>query len=148
MGLRALFVLDRVRSGSLTDRQKQRLPLDKVEEKFGWLDEYRATLGNWMELSSLGQRASSVIRRHGYSAGTIEILDNELGEPEHAMSQQFVSQVIARVKPMCEAVGSEQNPGSSEVIESLIGKGKRLLGQSPHNSLKRWPHRPPRSLRT
>lgn len=136
-GLRALFVLDRVRSGSLTDRQKQRLPLDKVEEKFGWLDEYRATLGNWMELSSLGQRASSVIRRHGYSAGTIEILDNELGEPEHAMSQQFVSQVIARVKPMCEAVGSEQNPGSSEVIESLIGKGKRLLGQSPHNSLTR-----------
>ncbi len=73
-GLRALFVLDRVRAGNLTDRQKQRLPLDKVEEKFGWLDGYRVALGNWTELSSLGQRASGVIRRHGYSAGTIEIL--------------------------------------------------------------------------
>jgi len=137
-GLRALFVLDRVRAGDLTDRQKQRLPLDKVEEKFGWLDGYRVALGNWTELSSLGQRASSVIRRHGYSAGTIEVLVSELGTPERATSQQFVFQVIARVKPMCEATGSEKKyPGSSEVLESLIGKGKRLLGQPNSNSLTR-----------
>ena len=137
-GLRALFVLDRVRAGNLTDRQKQRLPLDNVEAKFGWLDEYRVAIGDWMDLSSLGQRASSVIRRHGYSTDTIAILRRELGSPERAKSQQFVSRVIEHVTPMCEAIGSEQkHPGSSEVIESLIGKGKRLLGQPNNNSLTR-----------
>lgn len=137
---RALAVLDRVRSGNLTARQHERLPLELVEEKFGWLDEYRASINDWKELSLIGQKANKVIRRHGYSTETVEFLRNELDPTGLASSgsQQLATQIIERVEPMCQAVGSEvKYPGSSEIIESLIGKGKRLLGQTNNNSLTR-----------
>jgi hypothetical protein len=137
-GARALGVLERVRSGKLSDRQKQRLPLEQIEEKLGWLDEFRSPIECWMELSSLGQRASGVIRHHGYAAGTVEILRRELGQPEGINAERLVCQIIEKVSPMCQAVGADTTlPGSSEVLESLIGKGKRLLGQSNSNSLTR-----------
>ena len=137
-GSRALGLLDRVRSGQLSERQKKRLPRELVETKIGWLDAYREAIALWLELSSLGQRASHVIRHRGYAPGTIDLLRRELGEPKHAASQQLVAQVIDHVTPMCHAAGAHGRlPGSSEVIESLIGKGKRLLGQSNQNSLTR-----------
>ena len=137
-GARALGVLDRVRAGELSDRQKQRLPLAQIEEKLGWLEEFRSAIGDWMELSSLGQRTNGVIRRHGYAAGTVEILRHELGQPAGAHSHQLACQIIEKVTSMCQAVGADRKlPGSSEVLESLIGKGKRLLGQSNSNSLTR-----------
>jgi len=54
-------------------------------------------------------------------------------------SQQLVERIVEQVEPMCEASsGYAKLPGSSEVLESLIGKGKRLLGSSNNsNSLTR-----------
>lgn len=137
-GSRALGLLDRVRSGHLSERQKKRLPRELVETKLGWLDAYREAIALWLELSSLGRRASHVIRHRGYAPGTIELLRRELGEPKHAASQQLVAQIIEHVTPMCQAAGTHGRlPGSSEVLESLIGKGKKLLDQSNRNSLTR-----------
>ena len=105
LGGRALAVLERVRTGQLTDHQKQRLPLKEVEAKLGWLDAFRSEIENWLELSLIGQRASSVIRCHGYSAGTVAILRRELGEPKGSPSQQLVSQIIAKIEPTCKLSG-------------------------------------------
>jgi len=138
-GARAIDVLDRVRAEGLTERQQKRLPSDLIEEKLGWLDGYREAIGIWLELSSLGQRASGVVRRRGYSASTVAALRLELSQPTHRPSAQLVDQIIERVQPMCDASsGHAKLPGSSEVLESLIGKGKRLLGSSRNgNSLTR-----------
>ena len=138
-GARALSVLDRVRKGELTERQHKRLPRLLVEEKLGWLDEYRDAIGMWLELSSLGQGASRVIRRCGYAASTVDTLRLELGQPDHRESQQLVERIIEKVEPLCAASSDYAKlPGSSEVLESLIGKGKRLLGSSNNsNSLTR-----------
>jgi len=138
-GARAAGVLDRVRRGELTERQRERLPRDLIEQRLGWLDAYREAIAMWLELSSLGQRASRVIRGEGYGANTVEVLRSELGQPEHFESQQLVERIVKQVEPMCEASsGYAKLPGSSEVLESLIGKGKRLLGSSNNsNSLTR-----------
>jgi len=64
-GARALQILDRVRSGDLNKRQKERLPLKLVEEKFGWLDEYRDSIKQWEHLSLTGRQVISEVRRHG-----------------------------------------------------------------------------------
>ena len=37
-GARAVQILDRVRSGILNERQMQRLPLELMKAKFGWLE--------------------------------------------------------------------------------------------------------------
>jgi hypothetical protein len=137
-GARALSLLDRVRSGQLNERQKKRLPRELIETNLDWLDAYREGIEIWLELSSLGQRASHVIRYRGYAPGTIDLLCRELGEPKHAAPQQLVAQIIEHVTPMCHAASAHVRlPGSSEVLESLIGKGKQLLGQSHQNSLTR-----------
>jgi len=135
-GGRALRVLDRVRSGELTERQKARLPLDKIEAKFGWLDNYRSEISLWTELSNVGQTASKVIRRYGYTAESITRLREALKEPQHAESRAMAAQIIEQVEPMCQAVGDNRKlPGSSEVLESLIGRGKQLLGPNSGNSM-------------
>lgn len=137
-GARALHVLDRVRGGNLNERQQMRLPLDVVEQRLGWLDDYRGEIELWQELSSIGQRSCRVIRRHGYGRETIEALQSELGTAKHSRSRDLSDNILAQVEPLCEAAMFHDNlPGSSEVIESLIGKGKRLLGFSSGNSLTR-----------
>jgi len=137
-GARALHVLDRVRSGDLSERQKQRLPICMVEQRLGWLDGYRKELSFWQELSSIGQRSCSVIRRHGYGRHTDAALKWELRRANHSSSRDLSDKILEQVKPLCEAARVHENlPGSSEVIESLIGKGKRLLGFSSGNGLTR-----------
>jgi hypothetical protein len=135
-GARALYVLDRVRRGDLTVRQQARLPRDKMEAKFGWLDEYRDAIGLWSELSRVGQSANRVVRRHGYAADTMAELRKITQNVQHAPSQALAEQIVEQVEPMCEAVADDRKlPGSSEVLESLIGRGKQLMGPTSGNSL-------------
>lgn len=135
-GARALYVLDRVRGGDLTVRQQARLPLEKMEAKFGWLDEYRDVISLWSELSRVGQSANSVVRRHGYAADTMAELRCITDDLRHAQSRALAEQIVEQVEPMCEAVGDDRKlPGSSEVLESLIGRGKQLMGPTSGNSL-------------
>lgn len=137
-GGRALYVLDRVRGGNLNERQQGRLPPDVVEQRFSWLDDYREKIELWQELSSIGQRSCSVIRGHGYARETTKVLQLALGTAKHSRSRDLSANIIAQVEPLCEASTIYGKlPGSSEVIESLIGKGKRLLGFSSGNSLTR-----------
>lgn len=135
-GARALFVLDRVRSGHLTVRQQARLPREKMEEKFGWLDEYRESIRLWNELSRVGQSACGVVRRHGYAADTTVHLRGLTDDVQHPESRALLTQIIEQVKPMCASAGGQEKlPGSSEVLESLIGRGKQLIGPASTNSL-------------
>ncbi len=62
---RANSLLDRVRSGRLTERQKSRLPLEVVEQRLGGLDEYRLAASVWLKVILVGQRIVSLVRRTG-----------------------------------------------------------------------------------
>lgn len=138
-GTRALALLDRVRQGNLTTRQQQRLPRDLIEEKLGWLDEYRSAIGAWQELVAVGGCVNALVRRHGYGVDTMTALRTQVAEPTHPDAKQLLVGIHAAIEPMCEAASRHTSlPGSSEVLESLIGKGKRLLGTSNNsNSLTR-----------
>jgi len=128
---RALHVLDRVRSGQLNDRQKERLLLDQVEAKLSWLDKYRDCIKRWEFLSLTGWQVICEVRRHGYGTTTVAALASIAQANTDATCLAFVEDVTATVKPMCEAASQHGRlPSSSEVLESLFGKGKRLLSGS------------------
>jgi hypothetical protein len=135
-GRRALWLLDRVRSGNLTARQQKRLKLQDVETQLGWLDEYREELGIWIQLCEAGQASSRVVRRWGYSSQTVPQLKAALGTSETAAVQDLITELTSVVEQQCARCEHQAGPlpGSSEVIESLIGKGKRLLGTSQNNN--------------
>jgi hypothetical protein len=135
-GRRALWLLDRVRQGDLTDRQKKRLNRNDVEAQLGWLDAYREDLEVWAQMCEIGQASCTVVRRYGYSAVTVAKLKATLGPGETPAAQALITELTSVVEQQCARCEDHSGrlPGSSEVIESLIGKGKRLLGTSQNNN--------------
>jgi len=135
-GRRALWLLDRVRSGKLTARQKERLDIQNVEAQLGWLEEYREELGIWMQWCEVGRASCDTVRRHGYSSKTVAELKATLGANKTPAVQELIAELTLVVEQQCARCESQESrlPGSSEVIESIIGKGKRLLGTSQNNN--------------
>jgi len=135
-GQRALWLLDRVRRGKLTARQKKRLDIQDVEAQLGWLEEYREELEVWTQLCEIGRASCTVVRRCGYSGRTITELKATLGSSKTPAVQELITELTLVVEQQCARCESPESrlPGSSEVIESLIGKGKRLLGTSQNNN--------------
>lgn len=135
-GRRALWLLDRRRAGDLTDRQKERLDREQVEAQLGWLEEYREELEVWTELCKVGQASCTVVRRGGYSRTTVAELKAALGPGKTPAAQGLIVELTSVVEQQCDRCERHPSrlPGSSEVIESLIGKGKRLLGTSQNNN--------------
>jgi hypothetical protein len=138
-GARAICVLDRVRDGKVNARQSARLPKDLVESKLKWLDEYRHSIAAWEKISLMGQEVIATVRRLGYSEQTKNLLAEKLGTSDNAACREWVNQIMQELTHQCLAANNYQSlPGTSEILESLFGKMKRLLSgnhSSTTNSL-------------
>ena len=127
-GARAICVLDRVRDGKVHERQSARLPKDLLETKLQWLDEYRDSLIAWEKISLMGQEVITTVRRLGYGMEAKRQLDEKLGIPDNKACREWVAQIMEEVTQQCMAASKHQSlPGTSEILESLFGKMKRLL---------------------
>ena len=127
-GARAICVLDRVRDGKLNARQSRRLPKDLVDSKLKWLDDYRESIQAWEKISLMGQDVITTVRRLGYSEQTRTLIAAKLGTPENASCREWVHQIMQEITQQCLAAKTYRSlPGSSEILESLFGKMKRIL---------------------
>jgi len=126
------------RQGTVSAIQQEQLPAQLLEQKLGWIDEYKQELSRWQELSDMGQALCREIRTGGYHADSAKLLSGKLPTVHNDQARQLREEVIAFVASQCEKVpAGERLPGSSEVIESLIGKGKRLEGQQSQSGFTR-----------
>ena len=99
-----------------------------LEKKLGWLREHRESLCEWAELLALVQATEEHVRQDGYHPLAAVELDRRLapiavrpaGQAMRKALLEFVRQQSAYARLR------ERLIGSSEVIESLIGKYKRL----------------------
>jgi len=125
-GDRALHYLNdpRPREGWAMDRAL-------LENKLGWLRDYREALAEWKSVMKVIATACHYARHRGYGAGAATELQQQLAEPATTpMSQRLAERLVIFVaKQSAAARSGERLPGSSECLESLIGKGKRLEGQ-------------------
>jgi len=132
-------LLRRHRAGTLSATQQEELPTDLLDAKLGWLESLADSLAGWSELIDLGQQTCSLVRRLGYARGVAEQVDEALPVAVTASGRQLRSQLIAFVHGECCKLPADCSlPGSSEVIESLIGKGKRLEGQQSQSGFTRY----------
>jgi len=120
-----LFILDRQPATVLELCTSKRL-----EEKFGWLREYRDDLKTWLEYEQISQSAITLVRCEGYFNGIKQLAETELAslirsDAGRELSAELV-EFIARQSE--SAVVGERLPGSSEVLESSIGRLKYLEG--------------------
>ena len=79
-------------------------------------------------------KACSVVRRHGYSKRLGEQMRAAIAVPKNETAADLVNAIYEFSDGVAGQFDRQDVvPGSSEIIESVIGKGKRLLGyQSPH----------------
>jgi hypothetical protein len=124
-GCRTLAFLEQPR-----DFPGQKLDRNHLERKLGWLREYREPLAAWAELLQVAAVAESYVRRKGYHAGAADELDEEfiaLG-PTPACDRMQAG-LVAFVAEQSQGLAPGRHLlGSSEVLESLLGKYKRIQG--------------------
>ena len=122
-GQRALGVLDR-----LEKRTDHRDSHEKLKAKLGWLSQFRDHLKEWEALLDVTITTECFVRTHGLcQGGEVELskrLDHCIASPKVI---QLREQLLAFVKnESLKAKPDERLLGSSEIIESVLGKLKRL----------------------
>jgi hypothetical protein len=124
-GTRVLTYLDAPR-----DFSGQTVDAKRLRQKLGWLREYRKPLAAWAELLGVAARAESYVRREGYHARAAEELEQELqGVTQTPSCLRMKAALVAFVAQQAqEAPPGQHLLGSSEVLESLLGKYKRIQG--------------------
>jgi hypothetical protein len=120
---------------TLLDTPKETRPPDqdltRLDEKLGWVRDFRKALVDWNDIHRVKDHVLSYARKEGYHAEAADDLSRELasitktsaGRRVAKALEEFVRQQSQGLKP------GESLPASTEVIESLIGKGKRMQGQ-------------------
>ncbi len=117
------------------DREKEKDP-DNFKDgvlfrKLGWLFEFRQNIKEWKVLVSMVKAANEYVNFMGLEKGVHEGLKAELQEIEGAESFPGVSdELVSFVREHEEKTeGRGRLLGSSEIIESAIGKYKGLQGE-------------------
>jgi len=124
-GRRALAYLD-----DPCDFPGQKVDPQKLPEKQGWLRQYRRPLATWSELLAVAARAEAYVRREGYHAHAAEELERELVPVARTrVSLRMKASLVAFVAEQAKGLSPGQHLlGTSEVLESLLGKYKRIQG--------------------
>jgi len=104
---------------------------EKLTEKLGWLYDYRENLEQWNELISEVTCIENFVKKQGLtqqSHGELsKQLEEQLPNSSSPRTQKVRHKLLEFVKEQgAKAHSSERLLGSSEVIESVFGKQKRL----------------------
>lgn len=110
-------------------------PLDyqKLSGKLGWLRRYRRALKRWSELLAVAHAAEEYVHREGVHPLICEELQGQLQSlvataSGRRLKDGILSFLAEQSSPLAE---DERLIGATEVLESIIGKYKRL--QSSHS---------------
>jgi len=103
----------------------------QLREKLGWVRAFAESLASWSRLMVIAAITRHYVRHQGYHAGAAEQLQRELlPHRGDVLGDQLIDQVCSFVAEQSTlAAPGERLLGSTEILESLIGKGKRLEGQ-------------------
>lgn len=133
-GRNALDFLDHPRpvEGTVVDEEK-------LEEKLGWLREFRGALSEWEGILQVVSTTLEYVRHEGYHERAGKELRKRLKPLVREASSRRLARDILRFveQQSTSAKPGERLIGSSECLESLIGKGKRLERQQSKSGFTR-----------
>ena len=112
------------------DLPGQTIDRQRLQQKLGWLAEYRSNLVAWAELLSVAKRAVSHVRRKGYHRHAAkELKKHMLPLVRTPGGRRMRAGILAFVREQSRGIKNGRHVlGSSEVLESLLGKYKRIQG--------------------
>jgi hypothetical protein len=110
--------------------------LEMLEQKMGWLRPYGPSIDQWSEMLQAAGITLKYIRNHGYHAQAHQELTSLLGGFAEGPVAAMVAEVLEFVAAQSSLCGERSFPGSTEVLESLIGKGKQQMGRNKNGYTK------------
>jgi hypothetical protein len=110
--------------------------LETLEQKMGWLRRHRPAIDAWSQMLKAAGIALKYIRNHGYHAQAPAELALLLGGFVEGPVAAMVAEVLEFVAVQSRQCGERSLPGSTEVLESLIGKGKQPMGRNKNGYTK------------
>lgn len=118
-------------ASDMDEEWPERVSMEQLEAKLGWLRDFRPKLQEWCCLINIICCTLKYVRTHGYHASARQELSVLLSKHRrYESSGSMIDEIATFVDSQSsQAAEGEHLLGSSECIESLIGKGKRLEGQ-------------------
>ena len=110
--------------------------LETLQQKMGWLHRYEEAIDRWSTLLLAAAISLKYIRNHGYHERAHEELGALLAGFREGPTAALVEEILQFVQTQGEACGTRRLPGSTEVLESLIGRGKQLMGRNKNGYTK------------
>jgi len=108
----------------------------QVEAKLGWLRQYSPQVRRWAEMLAVVGTTEHYVRHEGIHAKAPEELAGALPKPTTPAAKRLRKQLLEFVREQSrQACGDERLLGSSEVLESIIGKFKNLAGERGQHGL-------------
>jgi hypothetical protein len=112
------------------------LKVRQVKEKLGWLRKFIPQIRRWGEMLAVIGATESYIRHEGYHLKAAEELDGLLPKSAIPAVQRLRKQLLAFIESQGgQAREGERLLGSSEVLESIIGKFKHVAGERGQHGL-------------
>jgi hypothetical protein len=107
------------------------LAANRIIEKLGWLHTYREPLQQWTQAMQVIETVETTVRQEGYHATSEAELRERLPPAEKgSLATRLRDALLEFVSQQATlATNTERLPGSSEVLESIIGKYKTLQGE-------------------
>jgi len=107
---------------------EQALDSKQVQEKLGWLHDFRAHLAEWGELFEIITTAEGFVRQQGLYPNAHRKLETQLrGRAQTPRTRRVRRDLVTFVMTEeTQARPGERLLGSSEIIESVLGSLKRL----------------------
>ena len=107
------------------------LDADRIAEKLGWLRDYREPLRQWEPAMQVIETAETLVRREGHHAQSeAELRARWPAVKADSLAGRLRGKLLEFMREQAERVPqTERLPGSSEVLESIIGKYKTLQGE-------------------
>jgi hypothetical protein len=127
----SLLALDRPQA-----MRKAGLDVRRVKEKLGWLRKFAAPLRRWEEMLAVIGAAEHYVRHEGVHAKATEELAAVLPKSALPAVQRLRKQLLEFIAVESrQAREDERLLGSSEVLESIIGKFKHVAGERGQHGL-------------
>ena len=129
-GVRMLQYLEEESPRQEWDRQR-------VAAAAGWVRQYRHEVEHWRQWVEVGTITEQFVKTHGVSASGAPQLQHRLAAAGTLPgTQQLCAEFVQFVtEEGAKANAGERLVGSSEVIESIFGKWKRLEGEQARSGL-------------
>ena len=110
--------------------------LEAVENKMGWLRGYASSIDLWSELLKVGEVVLQQVRNQGYYRTACEELRPLLSEFTRGPARDMSDECLKFIQDQSPADGKLRLLATSEILESLIGKGKQLQGSHKNGYTK------------